>query len=697
MPIRPIPIWKEAPFLRLIVPLIGGIIVEWYLQLPIIPIVCVFLFSIFSYIVFQNFKGFVQYKFYWVNAIAINILVFTLGMMLVHFHDISKHEQWINNHYRQGDGIIATIQEPLSEKDKSWKALATVEIIDKQQSVIPIEGSILLYLKKDSSLPQLDYGSKIVFYKSLQPIKNAGNPGSFDYERYCAFRGIYHQIFLKPNEFVVLKGKNENPLNHFLFATREKTLHIFQTYLHHDKERGLAEALMIGYKNDLDKNLQQSFTNTGVVHIIAISGLHLALVYGVLVFILKPFSKSRYFRIASPIILILTIWLYSLLSGASPSVMRATVMLSFIIIGESFRKKTSIYNSLSASAFLLLCYNPFLLWEVGFQLSYLAVLSIVIFRKPIYDLIYIKNKSLDIIWQLAALSLSAQILTSPISIFHFHQFPNYFLITNIISVPLASVVLFGCLLLCLVSFIPILATAIGFVLQKAIWLLNSFIEHMETMPGGLWDFLQINIVQTILIYACIVAFSIWLLKKNKNWFLIGSTFLLGFILLRAFSFWQSYQQHKIIVYNVPQHQAIDFILGRSYAFKGDSLLLEENFLRNFHLKPTRIALRVSAAPILDGLHYANNMVEFGSKRVLIIDKSFQLAPSNAKTKVDLVIISKNPSLKITRLANAIDCPQWVFDASNPPYKIANWTEECEQLHLSTHAVVDKAAFVMNLD
>jgi competence protein ComEC len=696
MSIKPIPIWKEAPFLRLVVPFIGGIIAQQYLQASIYFSLCIFAISILSLIAFNLIKGFAQFKLYWLNGLFLNTSLFVIGMMLVYFQDISHNKNWINNSYKNGDTVIVTLQEPLVEKQKSFKALANVKYIINGKAK-PVKGSILLYFKKDSSLSSLTYGSQIIFNKALEPIRNSGNPGSFDYERYCAFRGIYHQIFLKPNEFVVLTGKNENPLKGFLFATREKTLHVFQTYLPHEKERGLAEALMIGYKDDLDKKLQESFTNTGVVHIIAISGLHLALVYAMLVFMLKPFSKSRYFRIASPIILILSIWLYSLLSGASPSVMRATVMLSFIIFGESFRKKTSIYNSLSASAFLLLCYNPFLLWEVGFQLSYLAVLSIVIFRKPIYDLIYIKNKSLDFIWQLAALSLSAQILTSPISIFHFHQFPNYFLITNIVAVPLASIALFGSLLLCLVSFIPILAMLIGFVLQKIIWLLNSFIEHMETMPGGLWNFLQINIVQTILIYACITAFSIWLLKKNKNSFLIGATFLLGFIGLRTFSFWQSYQQHKMIVYNMPQHQAIDFMDGRSYYFKGDSILLEDGFLQNFHLNPSRVMHRVSEQAKPNPFSLGKNLFEFGPKRIFLIDGNISVMEPAKKIKVDVIVISRNPSLKISHLANAFDCPQWVFDASSSAWKIKKWQEECEQLGLSCHSVVDKGAFVLNLD
>jgi len=697
MPVKPIPLWKEAPFLRLIIPLISGIIAQWYLQVSITFSLSVLGAAIILYLLFQISKGYIQFKLYWLNGIIINLSLCTIGMLLVYYHDISHQEEWINNYYKNGDAIVATLQEPLSEKEKSLKALSSVQYIINNDTLKEVKGTILLYLKEDSSLPQLSYGSQIIFNKPLQPIKNSGNPGAFDYRRYCAFQDIYHQAFLKSGEFVVLTQKKEKSIKKFLFDAQEKTVSIFHNYISGDKEKGLAEALLIGYKDDLDKNLVQSYTNTGVVHIIAISGMQLALIYGFLLVIFKPFQKIRLIRFLKPLTIILTLWLFSLMSGASASVLRAAVMLTCVVIGESFSKKISIFNTLAASAFILLSYNPFWLWDVGFQLSYSAVLSIVIFMKPIYSLFYIHNKSLDFIWQLTSVTLSAQILTTPISIFHFHQFPNYFLLTNLIAVPLSSLILFGEIFLCAISFIPSIGNIVGFILHKLIWLMNSFIEHMETMPSALWNNLQINILQTIFIYVSIISISIWLMEKKKNYFPVGLAAILGFTMLRSFSFWQASKQQQMIVYNVPQHQAIDFIDGRDYLFKGDSVLAEDGFLQNFHLKPSRIMHRISETNELASVQHGSNIFEFGSKRILLIYKNISFASPNAKTKVDVIIISKNPSLKISRLVNAFDCNQWVFDASNSIWKIKKWQQECEQLQLSSHAVVDKGAFVLNMD
>ena len=235
---------------------------------------------------------------------------------------------------------------------------------------------------------------------------------------------------------------------------RQVILSILRRYIDGQKEAGLAEALLIGYKDDLDKTLVQSYTNTGVVHVIAISGLHLGLIYRILLLVLKPLHTNvtlRWLEADSYIVRSMGI---QFMAGAQPSILRSAVMFTFIVAGENFSKgpRSTI---LALSAFFLLCYNPFWLWDVGFQLSYSAVLSIVIFMKPVYRLFYVKNKLLDYLWQLNAVTLAAQILTLPVSIYHFHQFPAHFILTNVLAVPLSSVILIGEIILCVISFAPV--------------------------------------------------------------------------------------------------------------------------------------------------------------------------------------------------------------------------------------------------
>ena len=543
----------------------------------------------------------------------------------------------------------------------------------------------------------MSHGSQLIIRKPLQEIKNSGNPGGFDYKRYCLFREITHQAYLNPDEFSVLEPSNKKWLPLFLDRIREKVLNILRTHIKGDQELGLAEALLIGYKDDLDKTLVQSYTNTGVVHIIAISGLHLGLIYWLLVQLLKPLQRRKYMNWLRPFIIIFGLWLFSLLAGAQPSILRSAVMFTCIVIGETIAKKTSIYNSLAFSAFGLLCWNPYWLWDVGFQLSYSAVLSIIIFMRPVYNLLYVKNKILDFFWKINAVTIAAQILTLPLSIFHFHQFPVYFILTNFIAVPLSSIILFGEIFLCAISFIPVVAKLAGEALYWLIRAMNGYVERIEALPFSLWDSLQINMLQAVFLFLFLAGTSYWLFEKKKPGFYAGLLALLCFLGLRSYSFWEAGKQQKIIVYNVPQHKAIDFINSRGFFFAGDTSLLENNFAENFHLKPSRILQRVGAARLLSNLTIIDHYVSFNNREILLVDNTFSFSKTSTRHPLDLVVVSKSPKLSISRLNNSYVINQMVFDGSVPATKLKYWKKDCDSLHIPYHDVSEKGAFVMNVN
>ena len=530
--------------------------------------------------------------------------------------------------------------------------------------------------------------------KPLQEIKNSGNPGAFDYKRYSLFQGTTHQLYLKENEFERLSTTARKPLRQFINRIRSRVLNILRTNIKEEKELGLAEALLIGYKNDLDKTLVQSYSNTGVVHVIAISGLHLGLIYWLLTWIFKPLQK-RTLKWSRPVFILTGLWLFTLLAGAQPSVLRSAFMFTCIVIGDSFERRSSIYNSLAFSALLILCINPFWLWDVGFQLSYAAVLSIVIFMQPIYHWFYIKNKLLDMIWKLNAVTIAAQILTVPIGIYHFHQFPSSFILTNFVAVPLSSLILFAEILLCVLAFAPIIAVIIGKVISWLIWLMNSYIEQIEKLPFSLCDGLQITILQTLLLFIVAIGSTLWLMDKNKTSFRFATGALFLFVILRTISFINANKRQQLIIYNVPQKQAIDIIDGRRFVFVGDTELIADDFIRNFHLKPSRILHRVEQANGLDHYMQIDNMIFYKGKHILRIKNTTDFLQVDKRLAVDLLIVSGNPRLYFTRLLQPFSIKQVVFDSSCPPWKLTYWKKDCDSLHIPYHDVSEKGAFVMN--
>jgi len=688
--------WKKTPFLRLLLALAAGIIFQWNYKarLSVLLIILSLAFLVLLIFFFLSLKK--KYRYTLLNGIFISIIFFCTGSILAWNKDIRNNKEWLGHHYNNDASLVVTLDEPPVEKTKSYKANATVEYLLNDSSVVPVKGKIILYFKKDSSL-RLSYGSQILFKKPLQEIKNSGNPGGFDYKRYSLFQGITHQVYLKPVEFETLNSKNEKWFRKFIYSSREKVLNILRQNITNEKELGLAEALLIGYKNDLEQSLVQSYTNTGVVHIIAISGLHLGLIYWLLGLVLKPLQKTKRINWLRPVLIIIGLWLFSLLAGAQPSILRSALMFTCIVLGESLSRRTSIYNTMAVSAFLLLCINPFWLWDVGFQLSYAAVLSIIIFMRPVYNWFYIPNKLLDFTWKLNAVTIAAQILTVPIGIYHFHQFPNLFLLTNFVAVPLSSVILLGEILLCCVYFIPPVAVLTGKLLSFLIRIMNNYIQEIETIRFSLWDGLQITITQAVLLLIFAAGISYWLMEKQKKGLVAGLAALLLFVSLRSYSFAKSESQQKIIVYNVPQKKAIDFINGRNYRFAGDSDLLADDFARNFHLKPSRILFRIKEDRQLENLTIFENYARFLNKNVLLIDRSLHFKPEENKPVVDLLVISKNPKLYIGNLFKSLDIKQVVFDGSAPSWKTRYWKKDCDSLRIPWHDVTTQGAFVMRLN
>ena len=696
-----IPVWKKAPLTRLLFPFITGIILQWYFQFSFLLLLFSLASFSMSFGLFYLFPISLRFKLQPLQGLILSLLLGVFGLLVTWQKDISHHNDWYGNFYKDGNYLIVRINEPLVEKNKSFKADGYVEAMLHNDSLLPCKGKLLLYFSKDSFKNNLEYGDRVLISKNLQAIKNSGNPGAFNYQRYAAFQQTFHNVFLKDKDWIKMKGSSENNsrLQQFIYNAREHVLSVLREKVAADKdELGIAEALLIGYTNDLDKDLVQAYSNTGVVHIIAISGMHLGLIYVMLVWLFARIPGIKKSRWMQAVLILSCLWLFSLLTGGAASVIRSAVMFTFITLGKTiFNRQSSIFNSLAASAFVMLCYNPYYLWDVGFQLSYLAVTGIVVFQKPIYNCFFIKNKWIDKLWQLTAVSLAAQLLTFPVCIYYFHQFPNLFLITNIIAVPLSAVILYAEIALIAFSFIPLVGSYLGKLVAALVWLMNKIILWINELSFAVWDRIPATVLTTWLLYAIVVGFSAWLITKNKKLFKAGLICLFAFTAVTVYNKWAVAKQQKIIVYNVPQHQAIDIVKGSRYQFIGDSILLEDGLLQNFHLKPGRIFLQLNnRTDTLPDINKKHMFYQFGNKRIIIIDSAIQFALLKQKIDIDLVIISKNPKLYISGLANVFNCKQIVFDASNPAWKIEKWQRDCELLNLPNHSIPGQGAFIFDI-
>ena len=693
-----IPAWKAVPFSRLLWPLMAGILLQWYRPLPFSVIgYSTLIFSI-AFILIGFLPISTRYQWRVLQGIMIHLAILALGMLVTRQADPRNQSGWYGNRYIDGDMLLVTIQEPLNEKSSTYKTEGTVDAIVREDKSIPVKGKLLLYFFKDSISENLHYGDRVLICKNIQAITNAGNPGSFDYKQYAAFHQLYHRAYLRSDEWMKLSGKQVSHFKQFIFDAREKILAILRKHIPDDKDAlGIAEALLIGYTNDLDKDLVQAYSNTGVVHVIAISGMHLALIYLLLsaLFQKLPFIKRS--TTAQVFLVLSCLWIFSFITGASASVLRAAVMFSFIALGKNYFRSASVFNSLAASAFVLLVYNPYFLWDVGFQLSYLAVMGILLIQQPLYRFFYFKNKWIDKIWQLASVTLAAQVLTFPVCIYYFHQFPALFLVANLLIVPLSSLILYVEIGLLAFSWIPFLGNFSGTITAWLIGLMNAFIRFMDRLPYSVWDNIPANLSSTAFLYGFTLFLCYWLLSRNKKLLFYAMFSLLGFTVIRSYAGWLYNSQRKLVVYNVPKCQAIDIICGEKYQFIGDSILLQEGVLRNFHIKPTRIALQLNMRKDnLPGLYRSPFIYQFGQTRFGVIDRSMTFVGGLEKIKVNFIILSHDPDINIGELAMVFNCRLFVFDASNRLWKIERWLKQCDALHLQGYSIPERGAFISSL-
>lgn len=689
--------WKTAPFVRLVLPFAFGILMEYNAGVSVQYLI--FYVTCFgcALLLFTCLPLLQKLKLYKLQGLVIHCLLINLGMLVTHQKDERNNKNWYGNRYTPGCTMLVKINEPLIEKFKSFKSTAVVVAVITKSSITTTMGKVILYFPKTIANAKPVYGQYLLINAKIEMISNSGNPGSFDYKAYCGLSQLYRQAYLRPSQFQLLKVIAAPDIFTFLYKSRDYILaKLNATVPGGERIIGIAEALLIGYKENLDKELLQSYSNTGVVHIIAISGLHLGLIYIMLVRIFNLIPFLHKIKIINVVGILGCLWLFSLLTGASASVLRSAVMFTCIVTGKYYFRQASIYNSLAASAFLLLIYNPLYLWDVGFQLSYLAVYGIVWLQKPVYLTLYVKVKWLRKIWEMASITIAAQIISFPICIYYFHQFPNVFLFTNITVVPLSTVILFTEILILAFSWFPLIANMMGQLCSALITLMNSIIKFFDQLPYARTESIEAGLTSTLLLYTVVMLTCSWFLYK-KIWMqrlAIASIVLL--IGLRIHTGMMTINQRKILLYNIQGKQAVDFISGDKYLFSGDTLAERDLLQQNYTFKPARIAMHShTRTSTLPGFTKHQYYWRFIRTTIMLIDTPMQFAATKHKLPVDVLVLSKNVNINLTDFCQTIVPRIVIFDGSNSMWKIASWKKQCEQLLLPCFSITEQGAYVIN--
>jgi len=409
-------------------------------------------------------------------------LVFVAGYLHLLNSTEARVPSHISHFKKPVDFYFAEITGAPAEKINSTRI--EIEIIKMQCNQVweRVSGKTLLYVSRKSGTAHLEYGDKILIQGSPAEVSPPANPGEFDFKRFLAFRNISHQQFVSSSQIKLVGHADHRGVLFYSQKVREWASAEIQQFISGSQNQAIARALVLGVTEGIDNDLQGAYAASGAMHILSVSGLHVGIIYGIILFLLTPLSHHSSSRWLVALLGLICLWAYAFITGLSPSVLRAVTMFSFIAVAKPFAKDTNIYNTLAASAFLLLLYDPYLIMSVGFQLSYLAVVGIVYLQRPLYLLWEPASLFWDKVWQVTCVSLAAQLATFPLGLFYFHQFPVYFLFSNLVVIPLSVIVLVTGVLLLVVSPMAWLAGLVGILLQFTISFLNGIVFFVEGLP-----------------------------------------------------------------------------------------------------------------------------------------------------------------------------------------------------------------------
>lgn len=695
--------WREYPFIRLLVPFLLGILLAFFNIPPFGWLRYSFLLPCFLVVLLWTAWRRQMINHVWPFALSVILFFLTLGYQLTYQYDdwnrTSHFRQWLANEDQLAVGSIVDLQ----EKGDRWQVRLEVEQIeDSTQTWRAAGGRLLAYIERDPSV-NLRVGQRLLFEGRISRIRPPYNPGAFDFSRYMRVQNIYFQTFCGVNDYRVLAAPPSGQLSILMTRQQQKGVAVLRKHLREDQAFGVGAALILGSRAGLDEGLREAYSQTGAMHVLAVSGLHVGMVALFLGFLLQRIrlrnQKVEWLKLA---LQVAGIWGFALLTGASPSVLRAAGMFTMLVLGVRLRRYANIYNTLAASAFLLLCFRPFMLMELGFQLSYLAVLGIVYFQPRLYRLWYVPSPVGRWVWKLVCVSVAAQITTLPISLYYFHQFPVYFWLSGLVVVPAAMLILPVGLALVAGGNIPFLSAFLGKVLLAIIAGMNGLIRLIQVLPGHLIDGIWIGGLTLCLLYLVVIFAVLFLEKKRRLWLNLAMLGLLTVGLQNLWLQWEAVHQRQLIFYRVYQHTAVDFIDGKEcYTLSDDGLPQDKLERTNQYFQWSQRVGQARRYPLETDEAVAGNWMyqagfaQFYDLRVAVLEEDVPIM--DRPIEVDYLLIRNNPDVDINVLLQSFTPRRLVFDASNHRGSVDRWKAACRRLNQPFHDLNEHGALIVDLN
>ncbi len=516
------PVFRYVPVFRLLIPFLSGLLLNIFYNEFYLVAMAVFL------LVVMFIGNILLPQKQWINGMKYQTMFLLSGFYVT---DLNREIKW-KYHFSKckGDALVVVVNDIPDEKPKTIKVTVDVIEVDSGNKGNRVEGKLLLYLKKDSASLKLRYGDKLMLPYSIEEIPDTVFGGRFNYKVYLERKQVYHRAYVRSKHWKLLERKTTNPVVDFAYTCRANVVDVLRSSLKDTNDFAVASALLVGDDSLISSDLMKAYSASGTLHVLSVSGMHVGVIYLLIAFLFGKAERNKWLKhLYYPTVIIL-IWLYAILSGSSASVIRSATMLSIVLLGKWINSRSHIYNSLALSMFIILCYDPFLITDNGFILSYLAVYGIVYMQPLVLQLYNPENKWMFRLWELTSVSIAAQALTAPVSLLFFGQFPNYFILANMIVIPISTIAIYLTILQVVVVPWNEIEKWVAFVNGKSISFVNEFVIQLTKIPGAVTQDVYIDVFQCLVAYVMIFSLTDWIEKRRYTSLL---TTLICFVVLLA--------------------------------------------------------------------------------------------------------------------------------------------------------------------
>ncbi|GAA3578493.1 ComEC/Rec2 family competence protein [Snuella lapsa] len=608
-----------------------------------------------------------------------------IGTLIVNLNNPQFNANHYSKYIRAKEDSLKTItfkvRETLKPTNYHEKYIVDILTIDSSK----VNGRSLLNVEKDSTFSQLKVDDILICKTLFKAIPEPLNPHQFNYKSFLKKKSIYHQIVTNKKRLLPISSKPHTLLGMANYI-RDHINSKLKAYHFKPDVLAIINAFLLGQRQDISDSIYSNYVNAGAIHILAVSGLHVGIILLILSYLLKPLESFKHGKLVKTIILVSILWCFATIAGLSASVTRAVTMFSIVAIAINLKRPTNIFNTLAISMFIILLIKPLFLFDVGFQLSYLAVFAIVSIDPLLYKLWQPRYRPIDTLWHTLSITLSAQLGILPLSLFYFHQFPSLFFVSNLVIVPLLGIILGLGILLIALALLNLLPQFYASLFGNLIELMNRFVKLLSQQEAFLIKSIAFNFLFLICAYFLLITLINSFYKRTYKRFVWVLTAIACFQLSYIYT-----------TYNKPKHQLVIFHKNRQ------TLLANTLKSKTIIAHDLKNAPSSSIKPITD-YTTGNHISEFetdslqpvyilNNKTLLVIDS---LGIYNIKSfKPDYVLLRQSPQLNLNRLIDSLNPKHIIADGSNYKSYTTYWESICKKRKLPFHNTSKKGAFIIN--